>query len=91
MGTVPELTEDASAEFLTQALRSTGVIDDDTVVAELEHDRIGEGVGLMCDLARLTLRYGGPAHGAPSSVILKIPLPLPREPSGREPLPSLRA
>jgi aminoglycoside/choline kinase family phosphotransferase len=73
VGDVPELTEDASAEFVTQALRSTGVIDDDTVVAELEHDRIGEGVGLMCDLARLTLRYGGPAHGAPSSVILKIP------------------
>jgi Phosphotransferase enzyme family len=73
MGDIPAITEDASADFVTQALRSTGVIDGDTVVAEVEHDRIGEGVGLMCDLARLTLRYGGPAHGAPSSIILKVP------------------
>jgi hypothetical protein len=77
MGTVPVVTEDASADFLTNALRSTGVIDADTEVAEVEHDRIGEGVGLMCNLARLTLRYKGPAHGAPSSVILKVPSNLP--------------
>ncbi len=77
MGNVPVVTEDASADFVTQALRSTGVIDADTSVAEVEHDRIGEGVGLMCNLARLTLRYKGPAHNAPSSVILKVPSNLP--------------
>ncbi|HEY5662432.1 MAG TPA: phosphotransferase [Ilumatobacter sp.] len=77
MITVPHLTEDASPEFVTAALRSTGVIDADTSVAEVEHDRIGEGVGLMCNLARLTLRYRGAAHGAPSSVILKVPSNLP--------------
>jgi hypothetical protein len=77
MGQVPTTTEDASAAFVTEALRSTGAIDADTVVAEVEHDRIGEGVGLMCELARLTLRYGGPAHSAPSSVILKVPSNLP--------------
>ena len=71
------VTEDASADFVTQALRSTGVIDADTSVAEVEHDRIGEGVGLMCNLARLTLRYKGPALNAPSSVILKVPSNLP--------------
>ena len=70
---VPTETSAATPEFLTSALRSTGVIDADTFVAEVEHDRIGEGVGLMCELARLTLRYRGPAHGAPSSVILKVP------------------
>lgn len=77
MGNVPLVTEDASPEFLTRALRSTGVIDADTEVAEVEHDRIGEGVGFLGALARLTLRYGGPAHGAPSSVIIKLPTPLP--------------
>ena len=77
MGSVPVVTEDASAEFMTTALRSTGVIGADSEVAEVEHDRIGEGVGLMCNLARLTLRYKGPAHGAPSSVILKVPSNLP--------------
>jgi aminoglycoside/choline kinase family phosphotransferase len=70
---VPATTEEATAEFLTHALRSSGVLDADSTVAEVEHDRIGEGVGLMCDLARLTIRYRGPAHGAPSSVILKVP------------------
>ncbi len=77
MGSVPVVTEDASADFVTRALQSTGVIDADTSVAEIEHDRIGEGVGLMCNLARLTLRYKGAAHGAPSSVILKVPSNLP--------------
>lgn len=72
-GAVPAATEDASAEFMTHALRAGGVIDADTSVAEVEHDRIGEGVGLMCNLARLTLRYKGPAHDAPSSVVLKVP------------------
>lgn len=76
-GHVPVVTEDASADFVTHALRSTGVIDAETSVAEVEHDRIGEGVGLMCNLARLTLRYEGSAHGAPSSVILKVPSNLP--------------
>jgi len=77
MGNVPLVTEDASPEFVTRALQSTAVIDADTEVAEVEHDRIGEGVGLMCNLARLTLRYKGVAHGAPSSVILKVPSNLP--------------
>ena len=70
---VPATTEDATAEFLTYALRSSGVLHADSAVAEVEHDRIGEGVGLMCELARLTVRYRGPAHGAPSSVIVKVP------------------
>jgi hypothetical protein len=77
MGQVPTTTEGASAAFVTEALRSTGAIDADTVVAEVEHNRIGEGVGLMCELARLTLRYEGPAHSAPSSLILKVPSNLP--------------
>ena len=70
---VPTATDAATAEFLTAALRSTGVLGEDSSVAEVEHDRIGEGVGLMCELARLTLRYRGPARSAPSSVILKVP------------------
>ena len=37
---------DSSADFVTKALRSTGVIDGDTSVAKVENDRMGEGVGL---------------------------------------------
>jgi hypothetical protein len=74
---VPLVTIDASPQFVTEALRSTGVIGNDTAVAEVEHDQIGEGVGLMCSLARLTLRYAGTAAGAPSSVVMKVPSSLP--------------
>jgi hypothetical protein len=74
---VPTRIQDTTAEFMTAALRSTATISDDAEVAEVDVDQIGEGVGLMCTLARVTLRYRGPARGAPSSVILKVPSELP--------------
>ena len=77
MAAVPSRTLDADPEFLTEALRSGGVIGADTSVAEVEHDVIGEGVGITGTLARLTLRYSGTASGAPSSMILKLPSELP--------------
>ena len=70
---VPATTADADASFVTSALRSTGVIGSATSVAEVEHDTIGEGVGIVGQLARLQLRYDGPATGAPGTVIMKIP------------------
>jgi hypothetical protein len=59
MGKVPLRTTDATPEFVTEALRSDGVIGADSAVAEVEHDQIGEGVGITGTLARLTLRYSG--------------------------------
>jgi hypothetical protein len=70
---VPETTQDADAAFVTEALRSSGVLASGTRVAEVEHDTIGEGVGIVGQLARLQLRYDGQAAGAPGTVILKIP------------------
>ena len=77
MGAIPIRTTDATPEFVTEALRSGGAIAADTAVAEVEHCTIGEGVGIMGTLARLTLRYSGPAVGAPSSVVLKLPSEFP--------------
>jgi aminoglycoside/choline kinase family phosphotransferase len=91
MGSVPVVTEDASADFVTQALRSTGVIDADTSVAEVEHDRIGEGVGLMCNLARLDVALPGPGAPRPVQRDPQGAVELPREPRGRRPLQLLRA
>jgi hypothetical protein len=73
MGRVPTTTTDATPAFLTDALRAGGALGPDSSVAEVEHDTIGEGVGITGTLARLTLRYSGTATGAPSSVILKLP------------------
>lgn len=70
---VPETTLDADAAWVTAALHSSGAIGTGTSVAELEHDTIGEGVGIVGQLARLQLRYDGQAAGAPGTVILKIP------------------
>ena len=69
----PSSTDEVTPAFLTGALRSTGTIGADTAVAEVHHETIGEGVGIVGQLARLTLRYAGPATGAPGSMVLKLP------------------
>ncbi len=74
---VPERTEDATPEFVTEALREGGVLGPDTTVAEVEHEPIGVGVGIVGQLARLALRYDGQAAGAPGSVVLKLPSQFP--------------
>jgi hypothetical protein len=74
---LPSTTADATAEFVTGALRAGGVIDTATAVSEVEHESIGEGVGIVGQLARLQLRYKGAAAGAPGTVILKLPSQFP--------------
>ena len=74
---VPLTTADATSEFVTDALRAGGVIDSATRVTEIEHEPIGEGVGIVGQLARLRLRYEGSALGAPATVILKLPSQFP--------------
>lgn len=74
---VPISTEAADAGFVTAALREGGVLGSDSAVAEVSHETIGEGVGIVGQLARLSLRYEGNAAGAPGTVILKIPSQFP--------------
>lgn len=74
---LPMLTADATPEFMTGALRAGGAIDGATRVNEVEHEPIGEGVGIVGQLARLQLRYEGTAADAPGTVILKIPSQFP--------------
>ena len=74
---VPLTTEDATPDFVTGALREGGAIGPDTRVAEVEHEPIGVGVGIVGQLARLHLRYEGQAEGAPGTVVLKIPSQFP--------------
>lgn len=73
MADVPLTTEEATPSFVTAALREAGRIGQDTRVAEVGHEPIGVGVGIVGQLARLSLRYDGQAAGAPGAVILKIP------------------
>src|SRR3954471_1818175 len=73
MVALPPTTVDATPEFVTGAPPAGGVIDGATSVSEVEHEPIGEGVGIVGQLARLQLRYKGVAAGAPGTVILKLP------------------
>ena len=73
MTELPATTADASPAFMTDALREGGAIGADTAVAEVAHEPIGVGVGIVGQLARLQLRYEGPAKGAPGMVVLKMP------------------
>ena len=65
---VPSRTDDATPAFVTRALREGGLLDAATTVVEVEHEPIGVGVGIVGQLARLTLRYEGTAVGAPGTV-----------------------
>ena len=56
-------------EWLTQALRSTGAIQ--SSVTHVEPLIIGEGVGLMAQLARLSITYAKP-ESAPTTMIAKF-------------------
>ena len=51
-------TSDITADWLTQALRSTGTIQ--SSVTKVEPQIIGEGVGLMAQLGRLSITYAEP-------------------------------
>ena len=73
MGAVPGTTAEATPEFVTDALRSVGVLGPDARVASVEHEQIGVGVGVVGQLARLRLTYRGDPAGAPPSLVLKIP------------------
>ena len=48
---VPVSTEAADAAFVTAALREGGVLGSDSAVAEVSHETIGEGVGIVGQLA----------------------------------------
>jgi hypothetical protein len=77
MTEVPATTAEATPAFLTDALREGGVLSADTAVAEVSHEPIGVGVGIVGQLARLQLRYEGLAKGAPGMVVLKMPSEIP--------------
>jgi len=69
-----------TSDWLTGVLRPS--IGPAGRVASFESTRIGEGVGFLGELARVSPRYDGPvAEGAPASVIVKLPTQVP-EPRG---------
>jgi hypothetical protein len=70
--TIPAGPEALSAEWLTDALRSTGIIQT-AKVTSFETEVIGEGSGFIGQLARVKLHYDAAEAGAPASLIAKFP------------------
>lgn len=69
---IPAGPDALTAEWLTDALRSTGTIRE-AAVAAFEREILGEGEGFVGQLARVTLQYDRPEDGAPRSLVAKFP------------------
>lgn len=72
--TVPMLVSDLDVAWLDSALKHAGHLAHGSV-ASLDASVIGEGVGMVGQLARLTIGYAGDAGGLPSTMIAKLPSP----------------
>jgi hypothetical protein len=77
--TIPATMDEVTPQWLTQALRAGGVIDNATVTAA-EKETIGVGVGILGDLARVTPTYDRDEPGAPRTLVAKLPT---QDPAGR--------
>lgn len=69
-GTTSAAAFPPGAEWLSDILGRSGVLREGAV-AEVESEFMAEGVGFTGRMARLHLRYAGPADGAPASLIAK--------------------
>lgn len=76
---VPGLMDEVTPEWLTEALRAGGVLREAKITGA-ERVQIGAGVGILGELARVTLTYDREEAGAPRTLIAKIPTP---DPNGR--------
>ncbi len=69
---IPDGPQALTPAWLTDALRSTGVIDSERVTA-VDASLISEGVGFIGRVARVRLSYDRHAESAPLSLIAKFP------------------
>ena len=69
---IPQGPEELTPEWLTSALRESGIIGDATVTS-LKRTTIGEGSGFIGQLALLDVTYDKEYPGAPSSIVAKMP------------------
>ena len=61
--TIPDTIADVSADWLEGEFRSEGVIGATDRILSVTVDELGEGVGMLGDLARVTITYEPPAAG----------------------------
>jgi thiamine kinase-like enzyme len=69
---IPSSIEEITPEWLTGALKKSGVLNGNTVQS-VESKIVGSDIGYMGILARLTIKYAKPDDSAPATMIAKIP------------------
>jgi hypothetical protein len=71
---IPTRADELTSEWLTSSLRETGVLREARVV-EVKQEILGDGEGFMGEVIRLHLEFDQPEHGAPATLIAKLPTP----------------
>lgn len=71
--TLPAGPQELTADWLTAALRETDTIGSGVSVESFDTETIAEGVGLLGQLARVTLRYSNGSGDEPQTLIAKFP------------------
>ena len=69
---IPYSAAEITPEWLTHTLRKGGHIGDARVLS-IDRQTVGEGVGFLGELTRLTLHYDRAVAGAPASIVSKMP------------------
>jgi hypothetical protein len=69
---VPASIDDVDAAFVAAALQDAGALPSNARVTSCDIGHLGEGVGMLGDLARVALTYE-PAAAGPASLIVKVP------------------
>jgi hypothetical protein len=71
--TLPTTTTEITAQWMTEALRGSGVIPSDVSVGEVILDPAGAGLGFMGEVTTVGLVYDGVAGEAPTTIVAKFP------------------
>jgi hypothetical protein len=71
---IPAGPDDVTPEWLTAALRKTGVLPGGDCVVAADWERVGEAYGFTGLIGRVQLRYHGAAGARPRSLVAKLPM-----------------
>ncbi|MGB2331425.1 MAG: hypothetical protein ACPH3H_12055, partial [Pseudomonadales bacterium] len=63
---IPELPQGFTPEFLTEVLQTEGYLSDSGRVVSVVLSTIGDGTGMMAEIAALSLEYEGDCASAPT-------------------------
>lgn len=69
---LPELPQGLSAELLTELLHLDGALPPGSSVRDVQRSQLGDGTGMMAEIAHLSLRFDGPPGTAPDTLIAKF-------------------